>query len=87
MFGINVRHRRMKNKVVDALCWLALAVGVPGAIYAMSIEPKPDDGWPRPHDTTRCSVCRHYRGNVAPPPIDDPAMILMSPGHPPLVRR
>jgi hypothetical protein len=78
----------MKNKMVDAICWTVLAVGVPGAIYAMSSEPKPYEGWPKPHDTTRCSVCRHYRGDVVQPrPIDDPSMILVSPGHPSVDRR
>jgi hypothetical protein len=73
----------LKAKLVDALVWVVLAVVVPGVVYAMSVEPKPEDNWPKPHDTTKCSVCRHYRGIVSdPPPIEDPAMVLLSPGHP-----
>jgi hypothetical protein len=75
----------MRSKVVDVLVWIVLAVVVPGAIYSMSIEPKVDEGLPKSHDAARCSVCRHYRGNPMPRPIDDPAMVLVSPGHPAVV--
>jgi hypothetical protein len=77
----------MRTRLVDGLVWIVLAVVVPGVVYAMSIEPKPDEGLPKTHDSTKCSVCRHYRGIVTPPaPIEDPAMVLLSPGHPHLAR-
>jgi hypothetical protein len=85
MFRTNDFRCNLKGRVVDAVVWIMLAIVVPGAIYAMGIEAKPDEGLPKSHDAAHCSVCRHYRGlGVSPTMIDDPAMVLVSPGHPQL---
>jgi hypothetical protein len=67
----------------NALVWIALTVGLPGVLYAMTVAPHNEVKAADPHNPATCAVCRHYRGvKIAPALLEDSDIILVSPGHP-----
>jgi hypothetical protein len=77
--------RIMIRAAGNALVWVALTVGLPGVLYAMTMVQE-DGAQPlHRHRPERCSVCRYNRqtslGSM-PKPIEDENMILVSPAHP-----
>ncbi len=71
------------KRIGNAVVWICLAVGLPGAISTLTAEPVEPTLAAGPHNSEKCAVCRHYR--TLPPvrsQINDKDMILVSPGHP-----
>jgi hypothetical protein len=72
------------KSVGNALLWIALTIGLPGALWSMTLTSSDDQVDIMVAHSEKCNVCRHC-ASVAmhTAPINDPNIILISPGYHP----
>jgi hypothetical protein len=61
----------MLRSLCNALVWVGLMIGLPSALYAMTMAGAPGQQRPKvfPHDPAGCSICRVYR-HTTPESVD-----------------
>jgi hypothetical protein len=68
----------------NTLLWIALTIGLPGALWSMTVTSSDDQIDIMVAHSEKCSVCRHCASvTMHIPRISDPNIILISPGYHP----